>query len=352
MSATSAAGGGGGNNGYTGPGKGLVLVFDLDQTIIDSHGIMDLVTARVDQDVKDKTINQALNHRLVEEILRPAARLRASGSDKIDAILLLTNNSSRDYVSEVCTYLSKYLKSKGAFEDVRATVGTGDPAFPTAGTGLFFDYIMVRQHFFRPKSENPPKRMRDVELMLKALGYPPNDLERRTFFFDDMLPKHVIERELAAKGYANHYIVIKGCVGDGSGGFIGGTADCSDYTPVTEAFKHGVAYSQPVPTLTAASTPAAEVVELTEEQKREQANANAREAEEEARARAFVAAAKATKSRSALTGLFAPPPAAAAAAMNAANLRAAAYEGGRRRYKKTRRRNKKAKANKKSRRRY
>jgi hypothetical protein len=348
-SAGAGGGGGGGNNGYTGPGRGLVLVFDLDQTLIDSHGsIMDeVINKAMPQNKKDELIDKALNKRLVEEVLRPASRLRGD-PNKVDAICLLTNNSDRNYVFEICKYLHKLLKSPGAFESVRRIPAIGDPDFPEANSGenYFFDYIMVRQHSSRPKWGNPAKRLRDVEFMLNALKKSTNDLERRTFFFDDMLPTHVINMELTQKGYPDHYTIIKNCEGDGSGGFITGIGDCSDYTPVTEAFRRGVPYSPPVQY--AQSAPST-------------AQSYDQNEQEERQASEFMRAARATMKPtkpSGLSLLFNPPSsggstAATAAAAAAANQRAQAYEGGRR-YKKTKKfryKNKNKKPNKSKRRR-
>lgn len=358
MTSPGGGGGGGGNNGYTGPGKGLVLVFDLDQTLIDSHGsIMDeVINKAIPQNKRDELIDKALNKRLIEEILRPASRLRGDPNNKVDAICLLTNNSDRNYVSEICKYLHKLLKSPGVFERVRGIPETGDPDFPLASSGenYFFDYIMVRQHSSRPKSGNPPKRLRDVEFMLNALRKNTNDLERRTFFFDDMLPTHIINMELTQKGYPDHYIIIKGCEGDGSGGFKSGSGDCSVYTPVTEAFKRGVPYSPPVQYPQSGSSTA---------QRYDQNEEDRKNAEEESRALEFMRAARATMKPTAavkpsgLSLLFKPPPSggsnetAAAAAKPAANSRAKAYEGGRR-YKKTKKYRYKNKKSKKTRRRH
>jgi hypothetical protein len=238
MSATSAEGSAT-NNGYTGPGKGLVLVFDMDNTIIDTYqGLMHaILDPAVTPEGKDRLIGDALNSKLVDEVLRPAAQLRDSGSGKVDAIIVLTNNSDRNYIFAVCSYLSRTLGSKGLFQTIRGKQNVGDTEFPdlsSTDSGYFFDYIMVRYHHSR-SGDNPSKRMADIKFMMDALQKPTNDLERRTFFFDDMTPRHAIYRDLAAKGYADNYIFIKG-----PGGFTKGTEDPTDFSIVTAAFENGV----------------------------------------------------------------------------------------------------------------
>jgi hypothetical protein len=301
--------------GYTGPGKGLVLVFDLDNTIIDTHGgLMEAINNKTTpQEEKDRLIGEALNSKLVDQVLRPAAQLRDSGSGKVDCIFLLTNNSDRNYVSTICSYLARTLESKGLFETIRNVQGIGDVNIPYL-PGYFFDYIMVRYHHSRSGSDNPPKRMADVIFMMNALKKPINDLERRTFFFDDMLPKHFIQRELAAKGYADNYIFIKGYNWDGSGGFIKSKADSTDYSLVTEAFKNGVPLTRTkVTTATVAipntrpnftyTSPTYVPHELSEEEQRSLEE----EREEEEKAKKFVAATKASIKRPSLGSLFGPP---------------------------------------------
>ena len=299
MSATSAAGGST-NNGYTGPGKGLVLVFDMDNTIIDTHeGLMHaILDPAVSPEGKERLIATALNSKLVEEVLRPAAQLRDSGSGKVDAIFLLTNNSDRDYIFAVSSYLSRTLGSKGVFQTVRAKPKVGDIEFPdlsSADSGYFFDYIMVRYHHSR-SGDNPSKRMVDVKFMMNALQKPINDLERRTFFFDDMIPRHAIQRDLSAKGYGSNYIFIKGHDWDGSGGFIKGTTDPTDFSSVIAAFQNGVPLATPT---TAATYVPSEGENEAEKEERDQRERN----------KSFVEAAKAarvTKAKASLASLFAP----------------------------------------------
>ena len=233
--------------GYTGPGTGLVLVFDLDNTIIDTD--LELMKFVIDEArplaERDAHIDAALNKKLLNEVLRPAAKLRDDGSNKVSAILLLTNNSSEEYASLVSSYLAKLLKSEGAFETVRADRFKGAPSIPPSIHGLFFDYIMIRTHPTRPQNPSvnggpvPPKRIADIFTMLNRLGMPTNDLERRTFFFDDSIQRHELLRELYVKGYPSHYVFIEANQGSESG-YMKGSPDATDYSQVVKAFAEGV----------------------------------------------------------------------------------------------------------------
>ena len=233
--------------GYTGPGTGLVLVFDLDNTIIDTD--LELMKFVIDDArplaERDAHIDAALNKKLLNEVLRPAALLRDNGSNKVSAILLLTNNNSGEYASLVSSYLAKLLKSEGAFETVRADRFKGAPSIPPSLHGLIFDYIMMRNHPTRPQNPSvnggpvPPKRIADIFTMLNCLGMPTNDLERRTFFFDDSLHRHELLRELSVKGYPSHYVFIEANKGSESG-YMKGSPDATDYSQVIKAFADGV----------------------------------------------------------------------------------------------------------------
>ena len=153
----------------------LVLVFDLDQTLVDSTTIFKMLstTGRIDSN----ELYNHLNIRLLEEVLKPAVELKGS---TVSAILLLSNNSLDDYVKFVCDSINRIL-----------------------GT-LVFDLIVTRNGTdavprAEPK-ENPPKRLKDVETMLRSIGNT-SDLNQ-VYFFDDL--HHAIEKELEP----DHYCLI------------------------------------------------------------------------------------------------------------------------------------------------
>lgn len=181
---------------------GVILVFDLDQTLIDSNEMF------ISKENIWNRIGANLNMRLINEVLKPALELRAD--KKVDAIFLLSNNSSTDYVLNVIRYLSLIL-----------------------GVDELFDYSMIRTHPSRPKNNNPPKRMIDIKYMMNNAIIPipyTDDLASRVYFFDDKT-NHVIRKEFEP----DHYIEIRGPDLDAAGnnmGFIAGKPDVSDYITI------------------------------------------------------------------------------------------------------------------------
>jgi len=182
---------------------GLILVFDLDQTLIDSTNL--LQKANEGKSLWN-LIESHLNMRIIDTVLRPALQLRGKG---VDAIFLLSNNNSSDYVINVIRYLSLKL-----------------------GVDEIFDYVMIRSHSSRERTLNPPKRLADVEYMVNNMITPISysdkySLARRVYFFDDNT-KHLIRDEIPY----DHYIEIQGPDLDMLGnnkGFIIGKPDLSDY---------------------------------------------------------------------------------------------------------------------------
>ena len=148
-----------------GGGSGLILVFDLDETIVNTGKLLKF----------NPSILQLLT------IVTP---LRGS---KIDAIFLLTNNSGEVYINKI---------NKGL---ARITDYDAD---------TYFDYVMSYNHKSRIKDFDgyPIKSLEDVKFMMKAIGKSDENLLERTFFFDDQ--EHVIQQEMIDGGVADHYIQI------------------------------------------------------------------------------------------------------------------------------------------------
>lgn len=171
---------------------GLILVFDLDQTLVNTNGL-------TKKTVNDLNIKSFLNIRLINEVLKPALNLRNKG---VDAIFLLSNNSSKDYVSNVIQALETMLNV----------------------TNLF-NYSMIRTDPSRPNNENPPKSLKDIKYMMDYAGikYTDDDLASRVYFFDDYTG-HEIRNEIDA----DNYIVIQGPLDAGK-------PDLSDYRKITSA---------------------------------------------------------------------------------------------------------------------
>jgi hypothetical protein len=221
--------------------KGLILVFDLDQTLIDTEKlfrrkdppsefngvIFESLMERIDTPHRsDNVIHKQINHRLIEEVLAPASELRGRG---VDGIFLLTNNNSNVYVKAVGRYLANKLGN-------------------TDGNEYFFDYIMTRNDPSR--GANPlSKNLSNIKHMLRTrcpfshkIREPVEiiddlDLAERLFFFDDQiypLYKEIFQNiglgsnrklGLDLPNFSDHYIHMRGTI----------QHDTTDYSIVKEA---------------------------------------------------------------------------------------------------------------------
>ena len=201
---------------------GLVLVFDLDQTVIDTETLWD--TSGVKQIFSQsgylntdetnslkKLIYDNLNKKVAEIILRAAIIRSYTGlfskwpRNQVSAICLLTNNLHKTYIAlvdEVFLNISGLsgLYGSGGNKNVKSNSNLYRAPF-------FFDYIMYRKHPSRlTNTDNPPKRLQDVNIMLKYLnihfdisGKPDNN--SNLFFFDDRDPKHLIHSQIPPENY-------------------------------------------------------------------------------------------------------------------------------------------------------
>ena len=145
--------------------NGLVLVWDMDATLVGNY---------IDPEGPEPLL---FNERALA-ILKRATEARKTG--KVAAIFLLTNNSDDKFIRLVKFQLSQRL-----------------------GVPLVFNYAMQRYHPARPLSQDPPKRLQDVEYMMKEIRKPTDNLAERVFFFDDR-GDHVIRSEIPE----DHYIQI------------------------------------------------------------------------------------------------------------------------------------------------
>jgi hypothetical protein len=188
---------------------GLILVFDMDQTILDSSDPYLFNRPNRPYAYKDPllrlTIRESLNWNVVN-ILKRAAALRASG--KVSAICMLTNNSSTIMVSAVDDVLREIVGSNGRYK----TYSGNSTADTMPDKTYFFDSIMMRQHASRPQVYDPPKRLLDILNMMEYMGIKDKGLDsiKDIFFFDD-IGTHNLRAELnfMANGkYSNHYIHI------------------------------------------------------------------------------------------------------------------------------------------------
>lgn len=156
----------------------MVLVFDLDQTLVDTDTVFRIASEKgtIDSD----ELNAHLNIRLIEEVLKPAVQLKGQ---TVSAIILLSNNNDNTYVNFICGSISRILGVTAAFDSIVTRNGTKN---------------VVRS------GENPPKRLIDVETILKSIEKDSSNLAGRVYFFDDL--HHEIEKELTN---APQYCLIK-----------------------------------------------------------------------------------------------------------------------------------------------
>ena len=168
---------------------GIILVFDLDQTI-----------AHSEEDEKVIINNNII--KLFKYIYRNGSR-----SPAVDRIYLLTNNSNKDYIKFIDNWLKDNIPARGSFTGDTLT-GLNNSSEYYEIDDYFFDYILDYDHYSR--EGKGIKGLKDIKFMLNIFGgYPDNDQElvSRTFFFDD-LPTHAIKKEMKTLGYENHYIQI------------------------------------------------------------------------------------------------------------------------------------------------
>jgi hypothetical protein len=180
---------------------GLILGFDLDQTLIDSHSLIssDNKSWKADPAYLGDAIRCTLNYKLIDDVVIPAIETRGNG---VDAILLLTNNGDEKFVHKICSVIVWYLKVKGISDK-------------QIKNKFMFDDIMTRNN----KERDPAgtKSMYDIEIMIGRInrrllpGQKPlstENLLERTYFFDDN-HTHVIKFEMETAGRPGQYYLIK-----------------------------------------------------------------------------------------------------------------------------------------------
>lgn len=141
--------------------EGLVLVWDMDQTLIGNYFSMETVP------LPELDFNQR-----ALEILRLADKAKETG--KVAAILLLTNNTDKEFISHVMSQI-----------------------------GIKFDSILDGTRGIPGLDGQVPKSLEDVEKMIVALKLSTENLRDRTFFFDDISYHHMREDI-----DPSHYIVM------------------------------------------------------------------------------------------------------------------------------------------------
>lgn len=178
---------------------GLILVFDMDQTIIDSGPFFK------NDPLDYSKIPEYMNMNVVNILLR-AAKLRPK---KVAAIFLLTNNSDKHFVAAVDSALYNLsMGSRGKYNTVESADSNSNKM---PHKEYFFDDIFMLDH---PKRKSINPAIKDLHTVLEMMSTinseeHPNII-KNLFFFDD-LPNHKLHDEFIdySNGkYKNHYITI------------------------------------------------------------------------------------------------------------------------------------------------
>jgi len=188
---------------------GLILVFDLDQTLVGNY--IDFL------DLDNDSLTDIIVNPKAIELLRAARN-----SPRVDAILLLTNNSDTFFIHMADYVIGQKVAGKPVYDSTRDKMGY-EFFSNIINDELFFDDKMDMNTSSRKRDHH--KYLADVELMLKRKGVPTNNLANRTYFFDD-LSYHPLSREIAP----GHFIQITPPFGTGR-------ADTTDYSGIYRALR-------------------------------------------------------------------------------------------------------------------
>jgi len=196
---------------------GLILVFDLDETIT----------------YMDSENNVHFNDNVIELFIYIKEKFLRGVV--IDAIFLLTNNSDKKYIKNINDFIVYHLRNtdKNVLNNI-GNIGTftgGEEGYPEGV--YFFDYIMDYVHSHR--NPRKTKSFADIKYMADKIGITYNnnlDLLNRIFFFDDR--DHVIKTEMEENGIQNHYIKITPPYQPDLDSFF---TDNTNYKPVYDAIE-------------------------------------------------------------------------------------------------------------------
>jgi len=153
---------------------GLVLVWDVDQTLSGQYFDPNVFLKNPAVNPYDYVI---LNPKALEIIEKALA---AKSTGRVSVIGILTNNGDEEFITLIKSAIEKKIKAEP-----------------------IFDFTMMRNHPSRELIPHQPKRLLDVETMLREIGRSTDNLRDRVYFFDDM-PDHVIRGEIPP----DHYIQI------------------------------------------------------------------------------------------------------------------------------------------------
>lgn len=202
---------------------GLILVFDLDETIT----------------YTDSENNVHFNDNVID--LFAYIKQKFLRGVVIDAIFLLTNNSDKKYIKNINDFIVYHLRNTnnntlnniGNIGNIGIFTG-GEEGYPEGV--YFFDYIMDYVHSHR--NPRKTKSLADIKYMADKIGLTYNndlDLLNRTFFFDDR--DHVIKTEMEEHGIPHHYIKITPPYEPDLNDYF---KDDTNYKSVYDAIKEGI----------------------------------------------------------------------------------------------------------------
>lgn len=183
--------------------KGLILVFDLDETIV-SH--------------KDLSLNEK-----IIDILKVANQKKVTG--EVEAILMLTNNADQQFIDIIHKKLKESIGvNTDIFDNIhdRTTKTRKYNPTPNATTRALMGIANNTKQYY-----GYIKYWNDILLMLNEIGYRYTEKDKenilnRTYFFDDM-DNHILVQELPEK----HFIHI-------TPPFISNKNDTTDYSSIYE----------------------------------------------------------------------------------------------------------------------
>lgn len=219
---------------------GWVLVFDLDETLIG--------TTKNYKDGKYDISDIQLNDKLFQIIFRAIDLKKDTEDKKVDAILLLTNNTNMHSVygekeGNFLAIIDSVVKDKYDmnFNDIFDNIYTGTrdnmkkrgynlvpvkesnkKKYPSSAYGLtssvkYDPYGSVNQSAYGSVNKSartssmmlnyrPSKDIETVAKMLREIKISTEDLKNRILFFDDETRAHVLKEEL--EGHGGKYITI------------------------------------------------------------------------------------------------------------------------------------------------
>jgi hypothetical protein len=165
----------------------LLLVFDLDQTIIDTKQRF----LYPENFSSPEAYKEELKTKFNPAVINIIKRVGSMRPEQVGGICLLTNNSAEDFVKTVDTILFEITGSAGKNKD-----------------GGFFDHIMMRGDPLRSDPEN--KTIDDIVKFVELLGISNNgldDIMENSFFFDDS-SGHKLFYDYYNAQKLDHYILI------------------------------------------------------------------------------------------------------------------------------------------------